>query len=249
MQGGGIVNAKDVAAMTGVSVRTLHHYDQIGLLCPDRNRNNRYREYSEENIDQLQQIMFFKECGFSLKKIKNLLDSPSFDKNQAFAIQEKYLMHEKKRIEMMLKTLHKTMKAEKGEFIMSQKEKFKGFDLNHNPYEAEARERWGDEASTHLNALSKEEKNAISGAMNDIFTELARLRHEQPESQRVQSAMEQLYHFLNDNFGYHYSVEAFAGLGRMYAEDERFTKNIDQFGDGLAQFLKDAMEQYAKTHR
>ena len=242
------MNAKDVAAMTGVSVRTLHHYDQIGLLCPQRNDNNRYREYTDANLDKLQQIMFFKECGFSLKKIKDLLNSPDFDKSQAFAIQEKYLMHEKKRIKLMLNTLHKTMKAEKGEFIMSQKDKFKGFDLNHNPYEAEVRERWGDDAANHLNTLSKEEKSVISGAMSDIFTELAQLRYEQPESQIVQAAMEKMYCFFNKNFGYQYSMEAFAGLGRMYVEDERFTKNIDQFGDGLAKFLAEAMEQYSKLH-
>lgn len=242
------MNAKDVSAMTGVSVRTLHHYDQIGLLCPQRNDYNRYREYSEANLDKLQQILFFKECGFSLKKIKSLLDNPAFDKRQVFAIQEKYLMHEKKRIELMLDTLHKTIKAEKGELIMSQKDKFNGFDLNQNPYEAEARERWGDEAVAHINTLSKEEKSEISGVMGDIFTEFAQLRYEQPESKIVQTAIEKLYHYLNKNFEYHYSMEAFAGLGRMYVEDERFTKNIDRFGDGLSKFLAESMEHYVKTH-
>lgn len=101
-------------------------------------------------------------------------------------------------------------------------------------------------AMTH--SLSKEEMVEMSDAMCEIFSEFARLRGELPKSQIVQAAMEKFYHFLNNNFGYHYSMEAFAGLGRMYAEDERYTKNIDQFGAGLANFLAESMTQYAKSN-
>lgn len=243
------MNAKEVATITGVSVRTLHHYDQIGLLCPNRNENNDYREYTDTDLDELQQIMFFKECGFSLKRIKDLLSSPSFNKNQAFAIQEKYLLNEKQRIEAMLDTLHKTMKATKGELIMSQKDKFVGFDFKENPYLQEAQERWGEDSISYLNSLSTEEKDAMSDKMNALFSELAELRHEAPESELVQAAMDKMYHFFNDNFGYHYSPEAFAGIGCMYVEDDRFTKSIDQFGTGLAEFLSKAIEVYSSNHK
>lgn len=242
------MNAREVATITGVSVRTLHHYDQIGLLCPKRNDNNDYRKYTEADLDKLQQIMFFKECGFSLKRIKDLLSSPSFDKNQAFAIQEKYLLHEKQRIETMLDTLRKTMRATKGEIIMSQKDKFVGFDLKENPYVKEAQERWGEDSVAYMNSLSTQEKDIMSDKMNILFAELAELRHEAPESERVQAAMDKMYRFFNENFGYQYSLEAFAGIGRMYVEDERFTKNIDQFGAGLAEFLSKAMGVYAKNY-
>lgn len=131
---------------------------------------------------------------------------------------------------------------------MLQKDKFAGFDLNHNLYEKEAQERWGGDAISYMSSISAEEKNNLSDEMNKLFAELAGLRHETPESQSVQSAMEQMYHFLNHNFGYQYTLEAFAGLGRMYAEDERFTNNIDQFGIGLAKFLSKAMNVYAKNH-
>ena len=88
------MNTNEVANLTGVSVRTLHHYDKIGLLCPSRNPENDYREYNEKDLDRLQQILFFKECGFSLAKIQTLLGSPSFDREKAFALQKKYLLHD-----------------------------------------------------------------------------------------------------------------------------------------------------------
>lgn len=243
------MNAKEVAATTGVSVRTLHHYDRIGLLCPKRNEMNDYREYTETDLDKLQQILFFKECGFPLKGIKDLLNSPTFDKNQAFIIQEKYLLYEKQRIETMLNTLHKTMKAAKGELTMSQKEKFAGFDFNENPYMKEAQERWGNDAVAHINTMSTEEKVNTADKMNALFARLAEIRNELPESQIVQKEMHKMYQFFNESFGYQYSLEAFAGIGHLYVEDERFTKNINQFGTGLAEFLSKAMEVYAKSRK
>lgn len=99
------MNAKEVAKITGVSVRTLHHYDTISILSPSRNPENGYREYSGDDMDRLQQILFFKECGFSLAQIKGLLNSPSFDREKAFDLQKKFLLHEKRRIELSLKLL------------------------------------------------------------------------------------------------------------------------------------------------
>ena len=133
------MNTNEVASLTGVRVRTLHHYDKIGLLCPSRNPENGYREYDERDLDRLQQILFFKECGFPLASIQRLLGSPSFDREKAVALQKKYLLHEKKRIDAMLNTLNKTIQSMKGEITMTPKEKFGGFDLSHNPYEEEAR--------------------------------------------------------------------------------------------------------------
>ena len=245
------MNTKEVAVMIGISIRTLHHYDQIGLLCPKRNAENDYRKYSEEDIDKLQQILFFRECGFSLKNIEMLLNSPDFDKEEAFNLQQKYLLHEKKRIELMLNTLYKTMKALKGEISMSQKEKFEGFDMSHNPYEEEARKLWGDavvdKSNAHISALSKEKQDEISNGMDTLFTELAAIRHEKPDSPIVQAAMEKMFAYFNQNFGYTYTPEAFAGLGQMYVNDNRFTEYIDNYGEGLSKFLSEAMSIYTKT--
>lgn len=247
------MNTNEVAGLTGVSVRTLHHYDKIGLLCPDRNPDNGYREYSENDLDLLQQILFFKECGFSLAEIGKLLGSPSFDREKAFVLQKKYLLHERKRIDAMLDTLDKTMRSWKGEWNMTQKEKFGGFDMTHNPYEEEARRLWGDEAVDQSNArirsMSADEQNAIAKGMDELFRELAQVRTESPDSEAAQKAMDKMYYYLNKNFGFQYSLEAFAGLGQMYVDDDRFTRNIDKFGEGLSAFLARSMAVYAGKQR
>ena len=134
---------------------------------------------------------------------------------------------------------------------MTDKEKFKGFDFSSNPYEQEARQRWGDEAvdksNRKLGAMSASEKQKMGDTMNGLFEKLGGLRHEAPDSPAVQAAVGELYAFLNSGFGVHYTPEAFAGLGQMYADDERFTKNIDRFGEGLSVFLRDAMGVYAQS--
>ncbi len=247
------MNTNEVADLTGVSVRTLHHYDKIGLLCPNRNPDNGYRDYSEKDLDLLQQILFFKECGFSLAEIKKLLGSPAFDQEKAFALQKKYLLHEKKRIDAMLDTLDKTMKSWKGERSMTQKEKFRGFDMNHNPYEEEARRLWGDNAveqsKERLESMSVEEKDEAAKGMDELFIELAAIRKKTPDSEAVQKTINKMYEYFNNNFGYHYSLEAFAGLGQMYVTDDRFTRNIDQYGEGLSAFLAQAMGIYAEKQK
>ncbi len=246
------MNASEVAALTGVSVRTLHHYDQIGLLRPARNPENGYRAYSEKDLDLLQQILFFKECGFSLSKIQTLLGSPSFDRDEAYALQKRYLLHEKRRIDAMLGTLLKTMKASKGELTMTPEEKFTGFDLNDNPYEDEARRLWGDEAVDNSNAklaaLGPEGRGAVTKDMQDLFTRLAALRGEAPDSETAQNAIDDMFRFFNQTFGHVYTPEAFAVLGQVYVDDERFTQNIDRYGEGLSAFLARAMGEYARRN-
>lgn len=245
------MTAKQVAVLTGISVRTLHHYDNIGLLSPARSSENSYRHYSNKDLDMLQQILFFRECGFQLKQIKLMLHNPAFNKAASFDLQERCLLHEKKRIEHMLKTLRKTRKNMKGENTMTAKEKFVGLSMSSNPYEQEARELWGDAAvdssKSHIESLSKAELEAIPEEMDALFTELAALLQENPASAPVQSAVARLYQFFNTNFGCRYTPEAFAGLGRLYVEDSRFTENIDQYGKGLSAFLCKAMGIYANT--
>lgn len=242
----------EVSKLTGVSVRTLHHYDSIALLSPQRNRENGYRAYDDGDLDRLQQILFLKECGFSLLKIKGLLNRSDFDRAKAFSLQRKYLLHEQNRINTMLETLEKSIKHLKGDLPMSQKDKFAGFDLTNNPYEAEARQLWGDEAveksNVHIASLSPEEQGSLANSMDALFSDLATLVHEAPNAPAVQTAMENMYQYFNRNFGYHYSLEAFAGLGELYVADPRFTENIDRYAPGLSAFLCKAMKCYADDH-
>lgn len=242
------MRVKEVADLVGISVRTLHHYDEIGLLTPDETTESGYRLYSDENLEMLQQILFFKELGFPLKKIKEIINSPSFDRQEALELHRKMLLEKRARLDKMIATIDKTIQHSKGEIHMTNKEKFEGFDFSHNPYEQEARERWGDEAvdnaSAKIGNMTKEEQEAMSEAVNSIYKKLATLRHGSPESEEAQAAIEEWYDFLNGNFG-HYSLDAFKGLGQMYVDDERFTQNIDRFGEGLAKFMRDAMAVFA----
>lgn len=243
------MKVKEVADLVGISVRTLHHYDEIGLLTPDETTESGYRIYSDNNLETLQQILFFRELGFPLKKIKEILNSPTFDREAALAMHHKMLLEKRIQLDLLIKTVEKSIQHAKGEITMSNKEKFAGFDFSHNPYEQEAREHWGDEAVDRSNAklgkMTKEEQAAMGEKMNVIYRRLTELRQTSPESDEAQAAIGQWYDFLNGNFGHHYSLEAFKGLGQMYVDDERFTKNIDQFGEGLARFMRDAMAIYA----
>ena len=238
------MKVKEVSKLTGVSIRTLHHYDAIELLTPDDSTEAGYRLYSDENLATLQQILFFRELGFTLKKIKELLDSPSFDRQEVFEMQRSMLIDKRKKLDVMIEIIEKTIQHGKGEYSMTNEEKFKGFDFSENPYEQEAREHWGDKAVDDANKKAAQFSPEYGKEMNRIYFKLAEMRHVDPESKEAQTGISEWYDLLN-KMG-NYSLEAFAGLGQMYVDDKRFTKNIDQFGEGLAVFMRDAMAAYSK---
>ena len=245
-----MMKVKEVAELAGISVRTLHHYDEIGLLVPSVRTESGYRMYSDDDLATLQQILFFRELGFPLKKIKAIITSPSFDRKEALELHRNMLLEKRRRIDRMIATLDKTIQHMKGDIEMTIEEKFAGFDFSRNPYEREARERWGDEAVDQANAkignMSKQELAAFSEAMHATFRKLAELRHGSPESAEAQAVIKEWYDLLN-RIGT-YSLEAFKGLGQLYVDDERFTKTIDAYGEGLAVFMRDAMAAYADNH-
>lgn len=247
------MKVKEVADLVGISVRTLHYYDQAGLLTPGGRTESGYRLYSDKDLETLQQILFFRELGFPLKKIKEIIGSPSFDRQEALQLHRKILLERRKRIDKMIATIDKTTQYVKGEIHMSNKEKFEGFEFSRNPYEKEARERWGNEAVDKSNAklrnISEIERKAMGEKMNAIYRKLSELKNTSPESDEAQAAIKEWYDFLNHNTGHHYSLDAFKGLGQMYVEDKRFTNNIDKFGDGLAEFMRDAMAIYADKNK
>ncbi|TNJ65928.1 MerR family transcriptional regulator [Paenibacillus hemerocallicola] len=245
------MRVKEVADLVNISVRTLHHYDEIGLLTPAQITDAGYRLYSDTNLEMLQQILFFRELGLPLKSINAIINDSSFDRQEALELHRNMLLDKRSRLDTMIATIDKTIRHMKGEIQMSNKEKFKGFDFSHNPYEQEARARWGnaavDKANTKIGSLSKEEQAGMSKEMVALYERMAAVRNSPPESEEAQSAIGEWYRFLNSK-DYYYSLEAFKGLGQLYVNDERFTKNIDQFGDGLAQFMCDAMEVYVNNN-
>lgn len=239
------MRVKEVADLVGISVRTLHHYDAIGLLHPDTVTEAGYRKYSEKNLETVQQILFFKELGFSLRKIKEIIQDPFFDRLEALELQRQMIRKKRKRLDTILETIDKTISHEKGESEMTNKEKFAGFDFSKNPYEEEARKRWGDKVVN--DAKEKTANQDFEAQFNSIYRELAEIRHEAPTSDIAQKGIEKWFNMLN-TMG-NYSLDAFKELGEMYVADERFTNNIDQFGEGLAVFMRDAMNVYADRNQ
>ncbi|MUV37746.1 Mercuric resistance operon regulatory protein [Lentibacillus sp. JNUCC-1] len=243
------MKVKEVAELAGVSVRTLHHYDEIGLLMPDAVTEAGYRLYSKENLERLQQILFFRELDFPLKEIRTMLDNPAFDREEALELQRKMLLKKRRQLDDVIDTIDRTIQGLKGEIQLTQHDQFKGFHFDKDPYEQEARERWGDQAvdvsKEKLSRLSEKEQGDLSVQWEDLYRRLAELRGYAANSEEVQVAIGEWYDFLNANFGT-YSPEAFAGLGQLYMADERFTKNIDQYGEGLAQLMSEAMIVFAE---
>lgn len=245
------MKVKEVADLVGISVRTLHYYDEIGLLVPEETTESGYRVYSDKNLETLQQILFFKELGFPLSKIKAIINSPSFDRQKALEAQHAMLLERRSRLDKMIRTIEKTIKHSKGEIMMTKKEKFEGFDFSHNPYEKEARKLWGDSAVDEANAkiakMSNSGKKEFTEKLSAIFKNLAAVRHLPPDSKEAQAAIKEWYVALNEMGNY--SLETFKVLGRMYVDDVRFTENIDKFGEGLAKFMRDAMAVYADANK
>jgi len=242
-----LFKVKEVADLSGVSIRTLHYYDEIGLLVPDKVSDTGYRLYSEEDLENLQQILFYRELGFPLMKIKDIISSKTYDRSAALEEQRAMLYDKRNQLDNLIETIEMTIKQMRGEVHMTNEQKFQGFDFSRNPYEDEARQRWGDKAVDESNKkmknMSKDEQQLLGDRMNEIYRKLATLRHGAPESPEAQEAIKEWHDFLN-GFGA-YPPEVFKNLGQMYVDDERFTKNIDQFGDGLAAFMRDAMAIYA----
>ena len=239
------MKVSEVAKLIGISVRTLHYYDEIGLLEPDTISENSYRLYSDRNLQGLQQILFFRELGFPLKEIKQILGSSNFDRIEALEMQRKMLQERRKKTDQLIATIDQTIQDEKGEIKMTKAERFKGFNFDHNDYEEEARERWGDDAvDASKGKIKKLNPTELEAQMNECFRTLAAIRHLNPTSEEAQAAIAVWFKELNQ-IG-NYSLEAFQGLGEMYVTDERFTKNIDQFGEGLAQFMCDSMCVYTE---
>jgi len=245
------LTVKAVADLAGISVRTLHHYDEIGLLRPASQSAAGYRLYSREDLERLQQILFFRELGFSLKEIGEIIDSPGFDRRQALLAHREALQQRKARIERLIATVDRTLESMEREDAApmtrdEMKELFDGFDATE--YEDEARQRWGgtrefEESMERTRRYTKADWQRIRAEAGEIYGNIARLMDRNPGDAEVQEWVGRWHEHINKWY-YACSLKVFRGLGEMYVQDERFTKNIDKTRPGLAAFLRDAMRIY-----
>ena len=236
----------EVAKLSGVTVRTLHYYDEIGLLKPNKITEAGYRVYSNEDLETLQQILFFRELDFQLNEIKEIMMNPNYDKNKALNKHKELLIEKRERLDGLINLIDKTIK---GDNNMS----FKEFDNskieeNKNKYAEEVKNRWGNtdaykEYEKKTKSYDKNSWNTINEDMAKILKEFADNRNEEPNSYIAQGLVEKWRMYITSNF-YNCTKEILSGLGLMYTSDERFKNNIDQYGEGTAEFMAKAIELY-----
>ncbi len=231
----------EISNITGLSIRTLRYYDEIGLLKPDEVTQAGYRLYNEEAESRIQSILLFRELRFSLKEIAEILDSPDFDLKKAIDDRIKLLEIEKKRIDELISYAREIQK--KG----AKNVKFESLENEKEAYRTEARARWG-ETKAYKEYLEKENGGQSLGERAEklmiLFAKAGKLREKSPDNSEVQKIIREIQSFITENF-YTCTKEMFAGLGSMYASDERFKKNIDKYGgSGTAEFVSRAIEIY-----
>ena len=231
---------KEFAAYTGVSVRTLHYYDEIGLLKPAFvDRITGYRYYDNASLLRMQEILFYRELDFSLKRIGEILSSPHYDKTAALQEQKQLLILKKERLERLISAIDG---ASRGENVMNAFDKTKI-----ESYKQEVQARWGDTAAYAQyteKVAGKNERDLFAG-MEAVLAEFAACKAQGnvPSSPAAQELVEKLQNYISNHF-YTCTKEILAGLGQMYTADERFKTNIDKHGEGTALFISSAIAHY-----
>ncbi|MGX7263138.1 MerR family transcriptional regulator [Enterococcus crotali] len=247
---------KKIAELSGISTRTLRYYDEIDLLKPARINSSGYRIYGLKEIDQLQQILFYRSLDMKLEDIQKLLTTPNYDPKQALQDHHQQLLEKRRQIDQLLLTVEKTLRYQKGEITMTDKEKFTGFKqtklkANEQAYGEEIREKYGDETVEASNQkwlnLNEEDFNAMKTAEKEMFKALKIVMETNDyQSNDAETVFlkhkEMLSYTLPD-----YSAELHKNLGQMYVYDERFTAYYtERAGATAAHTLNQIIQHFAK---
>lgn len=234
----------EVSKRTGVSVRTLHHYDAIGLLKPTTVTEAGYRLYDDTALERLQQILLFRELEFPLKEIKTILESPNFDRSKALEQQIVLLTLKKEHLENLI-DLARGIKA-----MGVNKMDFTAFDTSKiDEYAAKAKAAYGQTAeysefAEKSKGRTKEETQKLNVQIMEIFAEFGTMRELSPGLDEAQRQVKKLQDFITEHF-YTCSDQVLYGLGKMYAGGGDFTVNIDKAGgEGTAEFVFQAIKKY-----
>lgn len=237
---------QEVSRITGISVRTLHYYHEIGLLEPEKIGYNGYRYYGDSSLAKLQEILFFRELGFTLKEIRKITQDPGYDKAEALNNHINLLELKKQRLNRLIDLARATLR---GENIME----FKAFDdkeikATKEKYKTETKERWGStsaykESQEKENSYTPEQWEAIHREMDEIMAGFAKNAQADPADPQVQDLVKQWQQHLTKYY-YEATNEILKSLGQMYVADQRFTANIDKYGEGTAKIMSQAIACY-----
>jgi DNA-binding transcriptional MerR regulator len=239
--------------LAGVSTRTLRYYDEIELLKPARVNSSGYRIYGQNEVDRLQQILFYRELGLNLEMIKKLTTSPTFDETIALYEHREKLLEERVRLDLLITNVERTIASKEGKTNMSDQDKFRGLkqkwiDDNERKYGEEIRDKYGEEQVNQSNAklknMTEKEYEEVTRLERFVKVTLSQaMAAGNPASDLAQKAAllhRQWLTFYWDQ----YSKVAHAGLAKMYVADERFKAYYDEIQPGAAEFLKDAIQIY-----
>jgi MerR family transcriptional regulator, thiopeptide resistance regulator len=236
-----------IARLAGVSVRTLHHYDDIGLLSPVRRSAAGYRRYDDEDLRRLQQIMFYRELGFALEEIITLVSDPDAEPAEHLRRQHRLLTGRLRRTEQLIDAVERALEAERMSISLTPQERLEVFgDYDPDQYEQEARERWGDtdpyrQSAARSRSYTKDDWLAIKAESEEIIQALAAAfaGGEPPDSDVAMDAAERHRRHIRRWF-YDCPPEMHRGLGEMYVADERFAASYERIATGLAAYVRDA---------
>ncbi|HUS28545.1 MAG TPA: MerR family transcriptional regulator [Kofleriaceae bacterium] len=242
----------DLAKLTGITVRTLHHYDEIGLVRPSERSAAGYRLYSDADVHRLQQVLLFRELGLPLEDIASAIDSGrGVDPAKRAALLREHreaLLAKRARLDAMVSAVDAALGTlEKGHAMQPDdvKDMFDGFDPSQ--YEEEVKERWGNtdaykESARRTKSYTKEQWQQLKDQAAEIYAALADLMRAgvAVTDARVQTLVE-AHRAHIDRWFYPCSKELHKGLGAMYVADPRFAENLNKNGDGFAQYLSDAI--------
>jgi DNA-binding transcriptional MerR regulator len=236
---------KQLAELAGVSVRTLHHYDNIGVLKPARRSPSGYRQYGPSELLRLQQVLLYRELDLPLEEIAALLDDPGFDPSRALVEHRERLAAQAKRLDRLIGTIDRTLEGLQGGKMLSDEELYEGFAPEDvASIKKEAAERWGKtyrDSDARVRSWSKaklEEVKAEGRRLENAFRN-AFVSGRAPGDEDV-LAISRAWHLYINRF-YEASPDLVAGLGRMYVEDERFRSRYEAMAPGLAAFIRDAL--------
>lgn len=248
------VNA--LSRLAEVSKRMLRYYDEIGLLHPKRKSSNGYRIYGEEEVEKLQQILFYRYLDMPLEEIQRIMNDPKFDAQKALKSHRQQLAAKKAQLDHLLATIDKTLASKRGETEMTDKEKFEGFkqvtiEKNEKQYGKEIREKYGREtvekSNQKFSGLSQEEYQMMQKSTEKILIELEKTMQTNDPANEEAVKLARLHKEWLSYSWPAYSKEAHRGLAQMYVDDSRFTAYYDeQAGIGAAEFLRKAIFHYTR---
>ncbi|MBQ5310799.1 MAG: MerR family transcriptional regulator [Oscillospiraceae bacterium] len=233
----------EVSRLTGISIRTLQYYDKTGLLPAPEHTDAGYRLYDDSSLERLQQILLFRELEFPLKDIKNILDSPGFDRDKALTQQIELLTLRKEQLERLI-SLAKKLRGKTAENSVSD---FSAFDKQKlREYAERAKREWGSTAA-YKEYMSKDrpsDEESLQSGLMDIFREFGGMKELPPDSPQVISLVKRLQSYITDNF-YTCTDDMLQSLAAMYTADDEFRQNIDAAGgEGTAEFVRDAVNRH-----